>query len=146
MTAKEYLRQAYMLDKRIEINIQELDRVRRLSSSLTSPSFGGAVQTSGKGDASFVRGIEKMVGLEEQINSDIDQLVALRKQILKAIKGIGGNREYIILYDRYISGSSWNAIARRLHASRRTVIRWHDDIIEHFTVPEDAIIIYPPIE
>lgn len=139
MTAKEYLRQAYMLDKRIEINMQELDRIRKLSSSLSSPSFEAGVQTSGRGDANFVKGVEKIVSLEQSINDDIDLLVALRRQIQKALKHFGGNREYIILHGRYISGKSWNQIAASLHTSRRTVIRWHDNIIDAFPVPEDAI-------
>lgn len=37
MKAKEYLHQAYRLDKRIQSNIEEMERLRELSTSVSSP-------------------------------------------------------------------------------------------------------------
>ena len=45
MKAKEYLHQAYRLDKRIQSNIEEMERLRELSTSVSSPSWGERIQT-----------------------------------------------------------------------------------------------------
>ena len=55
MKAKEYLHQAYRLDKRIQSNIEEMERLRELSTSVSSPSWGERIQTQRHTDALFVR-------------------------------------------------------------------------------------------
>lgn len=39
MTAKEYLRQAYRLDHRIDSDITEMERLREMACSIGSPGF-----------------------------------------------------------------------------------------------------------
>ena len=39
MTAKEYLSQAYRLDKRIDSNIAEITRLREMACGISSPSW-----------------------------------------------------------------------------------------------------------
>lgn len=58
MKAKEYLHQAYRLDKRIQSNIEEMERLRELSTSVSSPSWGERIQTQRHTDALFVRYLE----------------------------------------------------------------------------------------
>ena len=45
MKAKEYLHQAYRLDKRIQSNIEEMERLREISTSVSSPGWGERIQT-----------------------------------------------------------------------------------------------------
>ena len=53
MTPKEYLKQAYRLDHRINSDIAELGRLREMSTSISSPSLGEKVQTNRNTDAPF---------------------------------------------------------------------------------------------
>ena len=75
MTNKEYLRQAYRLDQRINSDIEEVARLREMASGISAPSLGDKVQTSRSGEAPFVRSVEKIMALEEKINQEIDLLV-----------------------------------------------------------------------
>lgn len=47
MTPKEYLNQAYRLDKRIKADLEDVENLRALASSVSSPRFDiDRVQTS----------------------------------------------------------------------------------------------------
>ena len=47
MTIKDYLKQAYKLDQRIDSHLEELARLREVAYGLSSPRYGDQVQTSG---------------------------------------------------------------------------------------------------
>lgn len=66
MTPKEYLKQAYRLDHRINSDIAELGRLREMSTSISSPSLGEKVQTNRNTDAPFVKCLERIYSLEEK--------------------------------------------------------------------------------
>ena len=84
MTAKEYLKQAYRLDHRINSDISELGRLREMSSGISSPGFGEKVQTSHSGDAPFVKCLERIYALEEKINNAI---AANNEELLAFLRG-----------------------------------------------------------
>lgn len=75
MTNKEYLRQAYRLDQKINSDIEEVARLREMAGNISSPVLGDKVQTSRNRDGLFVRNMEKILLLEEKINREIDALV-----------------------------------------------------------------------
>ena len=88
MTTKEYLRQAYRLDQKINSDIEEVARLREMATSISSPVLGDKVQTSRSGDAPFVRSIEKILLLEEKIDREIDTLVDLKQQMREVIAAV----------------------------------------------------------
>ena len=88
MTSKEYLRQAYRLDHRINSDIEEVKRLREMAASVSTPGLGERVQTSYSGDAPFVRSVEKILLLEEKINREIDMLVELKSQLREVIAAV----------------------------------------------------------
>ena len=68
MTNKEYFQQALWLDRKINSYIREAERLREMTVSIRSPSLGDKVQTSRPNEAPFVRGVERLMALEERIN------------------------------------------------------------------------------
>lgn len=80
MKVKEYLGQAYRLDQRINSDIEELGKLREMSSSIASPCLEERVQTSRNTDAPFVRSLMKIMELEDKINAEIDNLVELKSR------------------------------------------------------------------
>ena len=71
---KEYLLQLQRLNTNINQKITELDDLRRMTTCIKSPAFDSdKVQSSGSGDAAFVRQIEKIVLLQDEINKEIDR-------------------------------------------------------------------------
>ena len=64
MTAKEYLRQAYRLDHRIDSDITEMERLREMACSIGSPGFEEHYDPNHATEAPFVRALEKVWKME----------------------------------------------------------------------------------
>ena len=139
MTAKEYLKQAYRLDHRINSDIAELGRLREMSSGISSPGFGEKVQTSHSGDAPFVKCLERIYDLEEKINNEIDLFVDLKDEIRGVIDTVPDTDERMVLRYRYIHNMTWEDIGDELKADSRTVSRWHGQALLHVVLPENPI-------
>ncbi|MBK8154731.1 MAG: DUF1492 domain-containing protein [Streptococcus sp.] len=139
MKAKEYLHQAYRLDKRIQSNIEEMERLRELSTSVSSPSWGERIQTQRHTDALFVRYLERIMDLERKINTEVDNLVALKEQIRRVINEVADTDERMVLRYRYVHNLTWEQIGDELNADRTTVYRWHNAALNHVTLPKDPI-------
>lgn len=139
MTAKEYLRQAYRLDQKINSDLEEVAALREMASSVSSPQLGDRVQTSRKGEAPFVRSLEKIMELEDKINREIDLLVDLKKEIRSVITTVEDTDERMVLKYRYIHNYTWEQIGNELHADARTVRRWHGSALTHVILPSDPI-------
>ena len=141
MTPKEYLKQAYRLDHRINSDIAELGRLREMSTSISSPSLGEKVQTNRNTDAPFVKCLERIYSLEEKINEEIDLLVNLKEEIRSVIDMVSNTDERMVLRYRYIHNYTWEQIGDVLGADSRTVRRWHGQALGHVTLPENLLTI-----
>jgi DNA-directed RNA polymerase specialized sigma subunit len=141
MTPKEYLRQAYRLDQRINSDIEEVGRLRSMAASVSSPALTERVQTSHSGDAPFVRSIEKIIELEHKIDKEIDLYVDLKNQIRSVIAKVENTDEQMVLRYRYVHNYTWEKIGNVLNADARTVRRWHGDALQHVKVPDSPITI-----
>lgn len=139
MTGKEYLRQAYRLDQRIQSDIEETARLREMSVSISAPVLGEKVQTSRMGDAPYTRCVEKIMALEEKINEEIDVLVNLKEQIWEVISAVSDTDEQMVLRCRYIRGMTWEEIGSEMKANARTVRRWHGTALLHVKLPKNPI-------
>lgn len=139
MTPKEYLKQAYCLDHRINSDIAELGRLREMSTSISSPGLGEKVQTNRNTDAPFVKCLERIYSLEEKINKEIDLLVNLKEEIRSVIDMVSNTDERMVLRYRYIHNYTWEQIGDVLGADSRTVRRWHGQALGHVTLPENLL-------
>ena len=139
MTAKEYLRQAYRLDQKINSDLEEVAALREMASSVSSPQLSERVQTSRKGDAPFTRCLDKILELEDKINKEIDLLVELKKEIRTVITTVEDTDERMVLKYRYVHNYTWEQIGNELHADARTVRRWHGKALLHVMLPENPI-------
>ena len=77
--------------------------------------------------------------LERRINAEIDNLVALKEQIRCVINEVADTDERMVLRYRYVHNLTWEQIGDELNADRTTVYRWHNQAINHVTLPEDPI-------
>lgn len=140
MNKKEYLRQAYLLDKRIKADMDEVVRLRELATSVSSLRYDREyVQTTRSIEAPFVKALIKVMDLEAKINVEITRLISLKEQILDVISKLESVDEQMILRYRYMSNMTWEDIGKELHAGVRTVIRWHGNALEHLVFPENPI-------
>ena len=141
MKAKEYLHQAYRLDKRIQSNIEEMEMLRELSTSVSSPGWGERIQTQRHTDALFVRYLERIEELQIKINDEVDHLVALKAEIRDVINKVMYIDERMVLRYRYVHNYTWEQIGDELNADKSTIRRWHGNALNHVVVPENPITI-----
>ncbi len=139
MTVKEYLRQAYRLDHRIDSDIAEMERLREMACSIGAPGFEEHYDPNHPTEAPFIRALEKVWKLEEKINAEIDRLVDLKAQMRGVIEAVSDPDERMVLRYRYIHNMTWEKIGDVLHADRTTVYRWHNTAIRHVILPDDPI-------
>ena len=137
----QYLNQARYLNWRIDATIKESAELRAIATSISSPVFGEHVQETKSGEAPFVRIVEKILLMEDKINSDIDCLFDLKEEIKEVINQLEDESEKMVLRYRYFSNMTWREIGETMHASERTVRRWHASAIDKIKLPEGHTII-----
>ena len=88
MTAKEYLKQAYLLDKQIQVEVKELEQLREMRGTIQGCSYGEKIGTNPNInlEAPFIKTIEKIWEYEKKIDGKINRLVDLRSEINTAIE------------------------------------------------------------
>ena len=129
MKAKEYLSQAYRLDQRIDAKIEQVMSLRNLAAKATSTLSD--VAPSGTRNVHRMEDIiMKIIDLENEVNADIDHLVALKHEIVNVIKSVP-NLEYQTLLElRYLCFKSWEQIAVMLGYDLRYTHKLHNRALE----------------
>ncbi len=141
MTPKEYLRQAYRLDHRINSDIAEMERLQEMVGTVSSPSLEEHYNPNRPTEAPFIRRLEKVWELQDKINREIDRFIDLKAQMRDVIATVSDADEQMVLRYRYIHNMTWEQIGDELHADRTTVFRWNNAALKHITLPEEPITI-----
>lgn len=138
MTAKEYLKRAYLLDKQIQVEVKELEQLRDMRGTIQGCSYGEKIGSNPNRnlEAPFVKTIEKIWEYEQKIDARINRLVDLRAEINAAIEAMENPEERLLLKYRYLKKRDWEDIALELNVSYRTVHRIHASALGNFVVPE----------
>lgn len=136
MMSKEFLRQAYRLNELINSDLEELQNLRELSRSISSPVFEEKISGTKSTDPPFVRYVGKIIDLEKQIQQEVDRLVKLKSDIREAINQMQNVDEKLLLRYRYINFLNWEEICVNLNVSIRTVHRLHSSALQHLKVPQ----------
>lgn len=130
--AKEYFAQIRKTDRLIQ---RLTDTVNTLRSGLTSQSYElkpDKVQTSGPKDT-LGETIAKIMSLEDDINTRIDELVDLKNTTMKAIRSLPDFDQQNVLIARYIDGKKWLDIAFDLNFSISQVYKIHGKALISFS-------------
>lgn len=120
MTIKEYLSQAYRIDQRINSKLEQVASLRDLASKVTV-SYKAEPIIKTKPGSSKENAIIKIINLENQIDADIDRLVDIKRDIMKAIKSVEQPEYNLLLELRYLNYKTWEEIAEMMNYSWRNV-------------------------
>ena len=120
----KYLKRYITLDREIEHKLREIDHWRTKLTRImpvytTEPKGGGSIRGKTEGI------IAKIVDLENEIDTDIDQLVAIRDGIKAVIESVEDDRERLLLQYRYLEGRTFEWIAAEMNYSWRHTHRLH---------------------
>ena len=135
MTSKEYLSQAYHLDKRINAKINQVASLNELATKCTS-TITGMPHSPNKGTSKMADTIAKIVDLENEINRDIDRLVDLKRELVRAINAVDNTEYKTLLELRYLCFETWEDIAFNMNISMPTAFRLHSFALKNFKIPK----------
>lgn len=79
MNAKEYLKQAFYLDKRINSKLEQVESLNALATKATS-TLSDMPKSPNRGPSKLEDTIVKIIDLQGEINRDIDKLLDLKKK------------------------------------------------------------------
>lgn len=124
MNVKDYLGQLGRLDVRINTKLEEVARVKALATKVTTTlrqdaAFGGGNHDK-IGDA-----VAKIIELEAEINSTIDELVDKKREISGVIEQVQNPDQLEVLQKHYILHESLEQIAAEKNMTRRNVCYIH---------------------
>lgn len=126
MEVKNFLMKAYYMDQRIDSKLEQmasLNELARKATSAVSDMPGSPNRNIHKTEDIIV----KILELQEEIQSDISELLDLKQSIRRC------GRQ---LEERYLKMMKWEQIAVILNMSTRKVFRIHDEMLKKITIPE----------
>ncbi|HAS04384.1 MAG TPA: hypothetical protein DCR71_01280 [Dehalococcoidia bacterium] len=129
MTAKEYLSQAYRIDRRINSKLEQVASLRELATKVTT-TLSDLPHNPSHQTCSMENIICKIVDLENEINNDIDNLLDLKSDIMTAVKRIENPKLRMLLELRYLCFNSWEQIAVDMGYSMQHIYRIHDQALK----------------
>ena len=141
MTPKTYLNQAYRLEQRIRLDTEELENLRTLAATVSSPGFEEHYNPNHPTDAPFVKMLNRIWEMEQKVKDELDLLLRLKKEIQSVIAKVDNTDERLILTYRYLKNYTWARIGDELYADERTIRRWHDRALSHVVVPENPVVL-----
>ena len=146
MTAKEYLQQAYILDRRINITLAKIEKMES-ALEYKSPSFD-SIGGSGQGD-NMADTIAKIVDYKTQAQKLISELVDKRLEIEYAVQSVPDSVQREILERRYLLYQAWEShldkhtgeitkgIAESMGYSIQHIFRLHGLALKNIQIPKD---------
>ena len=130
MTAKEYLRQLWQLDREIDIKYKELEQLRA-SIGIRAMRQGDAISSGDTSDPVQAT-VMRIIKMEDCLNRRIDKLIDLREKITEQINGMDNRTYRCILTCRYILMQSWDDVAESMGYDRRYCFKIHGRALQAF--------------
>lgn len=118
---KKYLKQAYKLDRRIQRERRNLDKLRS-AAEYTSPGFGGG---GGTGGDRISESVSRIMEKEARVRELTDVYTEKYIEIENVIHSVGDDVLEEVLELRYLHYMKWEDIAERMHYSKRRVTQLH---------------------
>ena len=129
MTAKEYLSQAWNIDRRINDKVAHVSQLRDMAMNV-SAVISDMPRSPSPNNQRMETIIARLTDTEDEINADIDRLINLKLEIMNTIWQVEDAKACAVLERRYHSFKSWEEIAADLNVSVRWVHKIHGKALE----------------
>lgn len=134
MNAREYLSQAYHLDRKIGYKLDQVKLLRNFASKANN-----VLSDMPKGSNNYKlmeRNVAAMVDLEREIDDDVKNLLYLKKSILMLIKNVYHPEYRTLLELRYLQSKKWNEISMIMGCSLDNIYKIHRKALKACHVPK----------
>lgn len=113
MNAKEYLGQAFLMEKQVESKLQQIAALRSVAEGLNQCIQSETVSHS-RNVSAMQDTVCKIIEAEQELNTEIDALVDLKSEIKGTIDQVRKVTYRLILEKRHLSFLKWEQIAADL--------------------------------
>jgi len=120
---KEYLGRYKPLDEQVNQLLLEKQEILALGTKVT-PTYSDMPHKSNIGDKTSTT-IEKLEEHEQKINQKIDEFIAVKSDIERAIHTVQDDTLRLLMRYRYINGWTWERIAVEMHYTYQWVCQLH---------------------
>ena len=134
MTAKEFLRQARSVDRRVDELTERLDRLR---AKLESGRMSAITGMPRGGSSDWTVTADRLIELEQAVNARTREMVRWKLAAIDAIDAVAEDqlREVLELY--YIDGFTWDQVAERMGITERWALILHGRALLAVKVPKE---------
>lgn len=133
MTKKEYLRQAYDIDRRIKAREAQLVTLRDIATRI-SPHTDSVPVDGSSNRGNMANTVERIIDLERLIKKDIKRMMAVYLDIQRIIDTVSDDRQRDILRLRYLCFKKWDDVAEIMKIDERWARRLHNKAIQNLTL------------
>lgn len=134
MTAKEFLRRARAVDRRVD---EATERVERLRARLEAGRMSSVTGMPRGGSGDWTQTADRLIELEQAVNERTRELVRWKLAAIDAIRAVEEPRLAEVLELYYIDGFTWEQVAERMGLNLRWVYRLHGKALMMVRVPEE---------
>lgn len=134
MTAREYLGQAYRLERKISSRLMQIALLRSSVQNITAAFSDVRVQTSQDGSRMEKR-LLKIYDREKEIDAEIDRLIDLKSEIQRVIDAVPDPEYNYLLELRYLCFYNWKDIAGIMGYSENYIFKMHRKALALVEVP-----------
>ena len=134
MTAKEFLRRARAVDRRVD---EATERVERLRARLETGRMSSVTGMPRGGSGDWTQTADRLIELEQAVNERTRELVRWKLAAIDAIRAVEEPRLAEVLELYYIDGLTWEQVAQRMGLDLRWVYRLHGKALMMVRVPEE---------
>lgn len=135
MYPREYLLQLKLLRKTIDSNVNEINKLRTLCSAVPTTDFSKERVSGGEQSDKIATLVSKIIDLENEIQSEIDEAVDLEREIRTVINKQENETERLLLKLRYIDFNTWEEIAEKMDYSVMQIWRIHNSALMNLDFP-----------
>ena len=128
MNAKEYLSRAWNIELQVQSKLEQIEALKSLACRVTS-SVGNEGVSHSRNITSMQDTIVRIVEAEEELNRRIDDLVAMRMEVMGVIDQVQDVTLRVILEKRYLSFHTWEQIAISMGYTVRWTLIKHEEAL-----------------
>ena len=134
MTAKEFLRRARSVDRRVD---EAQERVERIRAKLESGRMSSLTGMPRGGSGDWTETADRLIELERVVNARTRELVRWKLAAIDAIRAVGEPRLAEVLELYYIDGFTWAQVAQRMGITERWALILHGRALTLVKVPKE---------
>lgn len=133
MNIKDFLKQAFDINREIDNKLEQLERLKELAVKTTSV-ISDMPKGSNKQGSNLENAIIKIHEQQEKLDREVARLIDKQTQIASVIASVENYDERMVLEYRYLCFKPWRAIAKAMHLSPSRIYTLHQEALKKTVV------------